>query len=84
MIALLKTRGFFFLISSISSLMTASVLADDDDVSIARAKSAIVFLIAGQSNAGGVAAFSPETNAQAGMHKKHPTIATSKASSTRR
>ena len=64
--------------------MTASVLADDDDVSIARAKSAIVFLIAGQSNAGGVAAFSPETNAQAGMHKKHPTIATSKASSTRR
>tara|TARA_S200000501_G_scaffold328887_1_gene329112 strand:- start:685 stop:1593 length:909 start_codon:yes stop_codon:yes gene_type:complete len=74
MIALLKTRGFFFLISSISSLMTASVLADDDYVSIARAKSAIVFLIAGQSNAGGVAAFSPETNTQAGMHKKHPTI----------
>lgn len=37
-------------------------------------KEAIVFLIAGQSNAGGVAAFSPETNEEAGMAKKHPTI----------
>lgn len=35
---------------------------------------ALVFLIAGQSNAGGVAAFSPETNKKSGMAKKHPTI----------
>ena len=74
MIALLKTRRFFFLILSIGSSTTASVLADDDYVSRARAKNAIVFLITGQSNAGGVAAFSPETNTKAGMHKKHPTI----------
>jgi hypothetical protein len=33
---------------------------------------ALVFLIAGQSNAGGVAAFSAETNAKAGMQNKHP------------
>ncbi|MBC8871627.1 MAG: hypothetical protein H8E44_19550 [Planctomycetes bacterium] len=35
---------------------------------------ALVFLIAGQSNAGGVAAFSPESNEKSGMAKKHPTI----------
>lgn len=35
---------------------------------------ALVFLIAGQSNAGGVAAFSPESNVKSGMAKKHPTI----------
>jgi len=35
---------------------------------------ALVFLIAGQSNSGGVAAFSPETNVQSGMAEKHPTI----------
>jgi len=40
----------------------------------ASSRDALVFLIAGQSNAGGVAAFSPETNAKAGMQKKHPTI----------
>ena len=37
-------------------------------------KEALVFLIAGQSNAGGVAAFSQETNEKAGMQEKHPTI----------
>ena len=37
-------------------------------------KEALVFLIAGQSNAGGVAAFSPETNEKSGMAAKHPTI----------
>ena len=37
-------------------------------------RTALVFLIAGQSNAGGVAAFSPETNAKAGLAKKHGTI----------
>ena len=37
-------------------------------------KEAIVFLIAGQSNAGGVAAFSPESNEKSGMAKEHPTI----------
>ncbi|MCP4784155.1 MAG: hypothetical protein GY903_25585 [Fuerstiella sp.] len=37
-------------------------------------REAIVFLITGQSNAGGVAAFSPETNEKSGMAKKHPTI----------
>lgn len=36
-------------------------------------KDVLVFLIAGQSNAGGVAAFSPETNIKAGMHTQHPT-----------
>lgn len=36
-------------------------------------KQAIIVLIAGQSNAAGVAAFSPETNKKAGMHDKHPT-----------
>jgi len=35
---------------------------------------ALVFLIAGQSNAGGVAAFSPESNVKSGLAKKHPTI----------
>ena len=35
---------------------------------------ALVFLIAGQSNAGGVAAFSPESNEKSGLAKKHPTI----------
>lgn len=40
---------------------------------------ALVFLIAGQSNAGGVAAFSPETNEKSGMAAKHPTIAGSTA-----
>ena len=35
---------------------------------------AVVFLIAGQSNAGGVAAFSAETNKKAGLAKKRPTI----------
>ena len=37
-------------------------------------QTAMVFLIAGQSNAGGVAAFSPESNVKSGMAKKHPTI----------
>jgi hypothetical protein len=50
-------------------------LADvDSGKAKASAGEALVFLIAGQSNAGGVAAFSPETNAKAGMAKKHPTI----------
>ena len=40
----------------------------------AASKEALVFLIAGQSNAGGVAAFSPESNIKSGMAKKHPTI----------
>lgn len=40
---------------------------------------ALVFLIAGQSNAAGVAAFSPETNKRAGMADKHPTIPDSTA-----
>jgi len=35
-------------------------------------RAAIVFLIAGQSNAGGVATFSKETNVKAGVEKKHP------------
>ena len=37
-------------------------------------RTALLFLIAGQSNAGGVAAFSPETNEKSGLAKKHPTI----------
>ncbi len=37
-------------------------------------REALVFLIAGQSNAGGVAAFSPESNEKSGLAKKHPTI----------
>jgi hypothetical protein len=37
-------------------------------------KEALVFLIAGQSNAGGGAAFSPESNEKSGIAKKHPTI----------
>jgi hypothetical protein len=41
---------------------------------------ALVFLIVGQSNAGGVAAFSPETNVKSGMAEKHPTIPGSTAS----
>lgn len=36
-------------------------------------KEALVFLIAGQSNAGGVASFSPETNKKAGWADKQPT-----------
>ena len=40
----------------------------------APAAQALVFLIAGQSNAGGVAALSPESNVKSGMAKKHPTI----------
>jgi len=42
--------------------------------SLAGETSALVFLIAGQSNAGGVAAFSPESNEKSGMARKHPTI----------
>lgn len=42
--------------------------------SACKPSSALVFLIAGQSNAGGVAAFSPETNVKSGMAGKHPTI----------
>lgn len=41
----------------------------------AESKPALVFLVAGQSNAGGVAAFSPETNKKSGMAKKYPTVA---------
>ena len=37
-------------------------------------RQALIFLIAGQSNAGGVAAFSPETNEQSGLAEKHPTL----------
>ena len=37
-----------------------------------RSESAIVFLVAGQSNAGGVAVFSLETNIKAGMQDKAP------------
>ncbi len=37
------------------------------------AKDAVVFLIAGEANASGIAAFSPQTNAQAKMQEKHPT-----------
>ncbi len=40
----------------------------------ADSRTALVFLIAGQSNAGGVAAFSFESNEKAGLAKKHPTI----------
>ncbi len=41
---------------------------------LAGGERALVFLIAGQSNAGGVAAFSPETNVESGMADKHPTL----------
>ncbi len=49
----------------------------------AQAAEALVFLIAGQSNAGGVAAFSPETNVKSGMAEKHPTIRGSTAAENR-
>ena len=42
--------------------------------------SALVFLIAGQSNAGGVAAFSHESNVKSGIAGKHPAIPGSTAS----
>lgn len=54
-------------------LGTLSVFADSAALAVP-SRDAVVFLIAGQSNAGGVAAFSPETNAKAGLAKKHPTI----------
>lgn len=41
---------------------------------LAGGERALVFLIAGQSNAGGVAAFSPETNDESGMADKYPTL----------
>jgi hypothetical protein len=47
-------------------LLTLPAFADGEQ--------ALVFLIAGQSNAGGVAAFSPETNVRSGMAGKHPTL----------
>ena len=40
---------------------------------VSTSSTALVFLIAGQSNAGGVAAFSPESNEKSGMAGKHPT-----------
>jgi len=43
-------------------------------LSEASSNAALVFLIAGQSNAGGVAAFSPKSNVKSGMAEKHPTI----------
>lgn len=61
-------------------LITVAVLALSGQVSAkapgpsSEARTALVFLIAGQSNAGGVAAFSPESNERAGMATKHPTI----------
>ncbi len=64
--------------SKLNPLSPGADLSAFDKVTPKRApvlsEEAIVFLIAGQSNAGGVAAFSPETNEKAGMAKKHPTI----------
>ena len=51
----------------------AGALAGPPDSRPAR-RPALVFLIAGQSNAQGVAAFSPQTNAKSGLAKRHPTI----------
>ncbi len=51
----------------------AVAAAQDREKTKDPSKEALVFLIAGQSNAGGVAAFSPETNAKAGLQKVHPT-----------
>ena len=61
-------------------LLETVVTAGGQESAKSPSKEALVFLIAGQSNAGGVAAFSPETNAKAGMSAKHPTIPGSTAS----
>jgi hypothetical protein len=50
------------------------VLVLPSQAATAPAREALVFLIAGQSNAGGVAALSPETNEKSGIATKHPTI----------
>jgi hypothetical protein len=65
-----KLSQFAFAMTPRSKLNPLTPGAAPADLS----KEAIVFLIAGQSNAGGVAAFSSETNENAGMAKKHPTI----------
>lgn len=67
-IADLSVDDLAFAVSPRSQLHTAAAVHKEDD------RTALVFLIAGQSNAGGVAAFSPESNANSGMAEKHPTI----------
>lgn len=57
-----------------ASLPGTVAVAQVRDKTKSPSKEALVFLIAGQSNAGGVAAFSPETNKKAGLAEKHPTI----------
>lgn len=84
----MKSRAAFGLFIAVELMVAGSARADErikpslcsksqpadaaaqDSIS----KDAIVFFIAGQSNAGGVAAFSPESNEKAGMQQKHPTI----------
>ena len=55
-------------------LLSLVVNAWGQDETTGPADEALVFLIAGQSNAGGVAAFSPESNIISGMAAQHPTI----------
>ncbi|MCP4452863.1 MAG: hypothetical protein GY809_15485, partial [Planctomycetes bacterium] len=57
-----------FAMSPRNQLQTALAVNEKND------RTARVFLIAGQSNAGGVAAFSPESNVNSGMAEKHPTL----------
>jgi len=57
-----------FAVSPRSQLHTAATIPKKED------RTALVFLIAGQSNAGGVAAFSPESNVSSGMAEKHATL----------
>ena len=55
-------------------LLGAVATTQAQDEATTRSQKALVFLIAGQSNAGGVAAFSPESNVKSGLAQKHPTI----------
>ena len=69
------TRGVTLtLLLTLGALLCSRALADGERNSVAQLEQALIFLIAGQSNAGGVAAFSPESNEKSGMAEKHPTI----------
>ncbi len=63
-----KLEQFAFVMAPRSKLLSVSMESKRQN------RTALVFLIAGQSNAGGVAAFSPESNVQSGMARNHPTI----------
>ncbi|HJM63894.1 MAG: hypothetical protein CMN05_10765 [Roseibacillus sp.] len=67
-------RVVFISFLALGAPLCDRALADGEGSSVTPSEEALIFLIAGQSNAGGVAAFSPESNEKSGIAEKHPTI----------